>query len=278
MAGALSRSRSPHVPPAFAARPAARVASATEGAAPRTFAAQTLGGTGFEVTVPSDCRAERLVEELAQADKPGMLFHLVAEDGSILDDMSAPLPAGRRLTVVVENPSPLCGAAQEVLRKAGRPEARGDAETLARFRLGRCGRIGDFPSAEWKEDPRMEDCMSYHDYELGRYEVLELTLIDGEGKHRRLVGVINSGDADCNTGFWGSVYLRPGFEEVGGILSYGDTESKWEIQDSSWYTAPSTPLEPCKGDLVGGPEAETPLETHLAHALAMAYYGGEDDD
>merc|ERR1712060_763778 len=82
-------------------------------------------------------------------------------------------------------------------------------------------------------------------------------------------GVINEGDGDANTGMWGSVYLRPGLQEVATIRSCGDTESEWTIKDDTWYTAPSAPLPDCGDDgLCGGGNATTPLSKHLAHALA----------
>merc|ERR1711972_774139 len=97
-----------------------------------------------------------------------------------------------------------------------------------------------------------------------------MTLIDGKEKPLKMIGVINSGDADCNSGFWGSVYLRPDFIEIGGIISSGDTESTWEIKDGSWYAAPEPPILRNRNDLCGGRNSKSPLETHLSHALAAA--------
>merc|ERR1712224_860744 len=97
-------------------------------------------------------------------------------------------------------------------------------------------------------DPRMADFME-DDYDSCEYTVLEMTLIDGKDQHARLIGVINDGDADCNSGFWGAIYLRPTFKEVGSIVSSGDTESTWEITDDTWYTQPSPALRRCGNEL-----------------------------
>mmetsp|Transcript_7051 Transcript_7051/g.17706 ORF Transcript_7051/g.17706 Transcript_7051/m.17706 type:complete len:81 (-) Transcript_7051:168-410(-) len=73
----------------------------------------------------------------------------------------------------------------------------------------------------------------------------------------------------------GSIYLRPSFKEVGGILSYGDTGSKWDITDASWYKVPAS-VPPCNSELSGGSNAQSPLENHLACALSIAFWGRID--
>lgn len=236
----------------------------------RVFKVQSLGGTGFEVSVPSKSTVEDLSSQVGSVGSCGVLFHLISEDGTMLDDPSGPLPSGSTMSVVKENPEPLCKAAQMVLNAAVWVQGNGRHENLALLHLGKCCCFGKFPTKEWKDDPRMADFMEYNNFELGEYNIYQLTLVDGAGKYKELIGVINTGDADCNSGFWGSVYLRPEFKEVGGIFSRGDSESKWEITDGSWYIAPSSALPQCENELTGGVNASTPLETHLAHALKIA--------
>eukprot|EP00401_Gymnodinium_catenatum_P044989 CAMPEP_0117577808 /NCGR_PEP_ID=MMETSP0784-20121206/63629_1 /TAXON_ID=39447 /ORGANISM="" /LENGTH=215 /DNA_ID=CAMNT_0005377353 /DNA_START=310 /DNA_END=953 /DNA_ORIENTATION=+ len=202
-------------------------------------------------------------EELARRWSLGLCFHLVGQDGQRFDNPSEAVPGNLALHCVSEDLTSLCPPAQRILEAAA-PEALPESQDmLGRFRLGRCRELGSFPTPEWKEDPRMPDFVEYHDFKIGFYRVCELMLIDGNNKRARLVGVINDGDADCNTGLWGPIYLRPSLREVGAIRSSGDTESEWEIADGSWYTAPAAALPPCKSDLAGGPSAKTPLETHL---------------
>jgi len=212
-----------------------------------------------------------------------LLGDVELEEGDTLD-ANGVLPDAK-LFCIVEDPSTLCAAALSVLknetahRNLWRYESSGDRpEIRERLHLGTCRRLGEFPTQEWKEDPRMADFMEYHNYSFCRYNVLELTIIDGSGQPARLLGVINDGDADCNSGFWGSVYLRPSFTEIGGIVSSGDTESSWEINDAAWYVEPSPPLPKNRNDLCGGSNAESPLETHLSHALAAAMGYSTDED
>jgi len=122
---------------------------------------------------------------------------------------------------------------------------------------------------------------AFTDYKYGKYYVLEMTLIDGKDDHLRLLGIINTGDADCNTGYWGSVYTRPDFKEIATLE--GDTNSShWNTDDTvdtvdSCYTAPSPALPKCnnpdQGPLLGGQSAESPFEVHLSHALGLALCG-----
>lgn len=236
----------------------------------RTFQASTLGGRAFAVSVPGGSTVGDLWEECSRAGGLGALFALVPEGGP---GLSAALPAGSHLSIVAEKPeSTVCEAACKVLREATAGVGRGSAEELRQCCLGRCRYLGAFPTKLWTEDPRMAEFMKSHDYGFCEYEVLELTLIDGADRHHQLIGVINAGSADFNSGHWGSIYLRPSFQEVGGILSYGDTASKWDITDASWYKDPAR-VPPCKSKLLGGWNAETRLENHLSCALSMAYWG-----
>jgi len=181
------------------------------------------------------------------------------------------------MSCIVEDPSTLCAAALSVFKNATRDGSnpKGLIKGHERLGLGTCRKLGEFPTKEWKEDPRMPDFMKDHDYGICRYNVLEMTIIDGAGTPARLIGVINDGDED--NGFWGSVYLRPSFKEIGG-LSTGDAESCWEINDAAWYVEHSRPLPQNKKLECGGPNAESQLETHLSHALAFAMYHDEEDD
>merc|ERR1711879_717050 len=178
----------------------------------------------------------------------------------------------------------LCEAAEKVLKSSGGKKPEADTEEMRQkkeaLRLGTCRELGDFPSSEWKDDARMPDFMwdGEHFNDMGKYYVLDLTLIDGNDEQKKLIGVINGGDADANSGVWGSVYLMPGFEEIGGIISTDeDSVSKWEISDASWYTPPATPLPRNRLGLCGGPDSTSPLETHLSHALTVAMGWGNPD-
>lgn len=298
----------------------------------RQFKVKTVGGSEREIVVPGDANITYLEAQVAQAMGLGLCFSL-ATMGE--EKPSTPLPlAGQRLarkprrkatpadekfaqapaalpiaddiTCIIENPSSLCVAAQEVLKRV-RPKVLNskDFKELAETGLGRCRTLGSLKTAQFKEDPYMPEWMAYHledDMDIGKYDVVELELIDGAKKCHKLVGVINDGDADCNSGLWGPIYLRPSFKMVGGITSSGDTESEWKISDSSWYVEDAMATYPCGHHLCGGPQAFAPvafspspwcpfgpfqsradgeghvdespssLKQHLAHALSVAKF------
>merc|ERR1712100_1009020 len=113
--------------------------------------------------------------------------------------------------------------------------------------------------------------------EHGSYIVYEITLIDGDDKRHRLIGVIHEGCVDLDTGKFGSVYLRPGLEEVGKLESGGvcNPECTWVFRNKAWYKPPSVALPRCRSHMHGGGRnANTPLRNHLAHALDLVC-GGE---
>lgn len=265
------RKESPTPAPGGPPATRARVGGAEAGAA-RTFTTKTLGGSQSEVSLPGSADVGDLEAAVAKATGVGFCFSLLDASGKQLDDISAPLPADAELHLHVENASELCAAAQRVLKSTFRRGTE-DPEKLSTLRLGSCRTLGSFPGSEWKEggiESAISDIESDDEtYDMyGSYDVCEFTLLDADGKRLRLVGVINNGDADSNTGMWGSVYLRPALQEVGTIRSHGDSESVWSFEDAAWYKAPSAPLPRCVDTLRGGGRnATTPLHTHLAHAL-----------
>jgi len=241
----------------------------------RQFKVKMLGGSELEVAVRADGNVTDLEVQVAKAMGLGLCFRLVATDEQI-SQASESLPAGNGITCIVENPSALCAAAQKALLQAPQKWDPTELKKLADIGLGRCRTVGSFDTAQFKEDPYMPKFMHEHfefGTDIGRYYVIEFSLIDGAKKCHQLIGVINEGDADCNSGFWGPVYLRPEFKRVGGLISWGDGESKWKISDRSWYHDADTGLFSCGNEWCGGPQARTPLTEHLAHALQIAKFG-----
>lgn len=267
----------------------------TKDEAVRTFKVKSLGGEVVEVKIPGRSDVGALEAAVAKEKGLGLCFTLIDADGQQLNNISAPLPMVSEVSCQVENPFALCKAAQEVLKKA-KPHGKEDADLVADLRLGRCRTLGGpFSGSRWKKggiDSAISDIEvdsgDETDEEIdmyGSYDVYELTIIDGNDKRHRLIGVINGGDADANTGMWGSVYLRPAFQEVGKLRSNGDCESVWTFEDdASWYKDPPFPgFAECGNRICGGGEnAKTPLQHHLAHALEKAFdkMGGAmtDDD
>lgn len=85
------------------------------------------------------------------------------------------------------------------------PPARtgGRFDVVAQVRL-----LGCFPTAAWRADPALPDFVSYHTFRIGYYAAAECVITDAEGTETGLVLVINQGDGDCNTGYWGGVFER----------------------------------------------------------------------
>eukprot|EP00746_Dinoflagellata_sp_MGD_P166839 gnl/MRDRNA2_/MRDRNA2_97008_c0_seq1.p1 gnl/MRDRNA2_/MRDRNA2_97008_c0~~gnl/MRDRNA2_/MRDRNA2_97008_c0_seq1.p1 ORF type:complete len:345 (+),score=71.40 gnl/MRDRNA2_/MRDRNA2_97008_c0_seq1:95-1036(+) len=241
----------------------------------------------FEVEVPVDGSVADLFRACGKHENVSSFFRLLREDGNELDDPSALLQgcakASTKVTLIKENASQLCPAAQQVLKQFITGEFKADpAFEESSLRLGRCRKLGEFASSQWKEDPRMP--MDLKDYthmlggidayldRRGKNHVLDLTLIDGMNQQVRLIAIINEGDngghIKDSEGFWGSVYLRPSFQEVAGLISdpFGST---WDIIDDTWYTPPSE-MAPCNVAHCGGKPAQSPLETHLSTAVAFA--------
>eukprot|EP00405_Crypthecodinium_cohnii_P016189 CAMPEP_0206452890 /NCGR_PEP_ID=MMETSP0324_2-20121206/20212_1 /ASSEMBLY_ACC=CAM_ASM_000836 /TAXON_ID=2866 /ORGANISM="Crypthecodinium cohnii, Strain Seligo" /LENGTH=264 /DNA_ID=CAMNT_0053923061 /DNA_START=49 /DNA_END=843 /DNA_ORIENTATION=+ len=251
----------------------------------RIFSIATVGGSSFEVTVPLTGRVEDLYNECGKHDLiKNPFFTLATEDHSILDCLSAPLPEATSLTLILESfENVACESARKILESAPvAGESACPSDFSEKAQLGLCRDLGKFPTKDFKNDPRMDECASYHDFDLGEYRVVQATLVDGLGKYRSLVGVINLGDGDCNTGMWGPLYLRPDFREVGGLKSSGDTESQIALTDSSWYEAPANYPKSGGAILLGGGEnASSTLERHLALALTGAFWDlvspGEED-
>lgn len=89
--------------------------------------------------------------------------------------------------------------------------------------------LGIFPTVEWKSDPTMPDFVGYHKHRIGYYNVAECDITDAAGTKTRLVLVINAGDGDCNTGYWGAAFESKGANRVvARFRSVGDTETATE--------------------------------------------------
>ena len=92
--------------------------------------------------------------------------------------------------------------------------------------------VGNFPTSAWRDDPTMPDFCAMHKYRLGHYCVADLTLTDGANQKHDLTMIVNMGDGDCNTGYWGGVFRRLGsgdgddtYQTVARVWSTGDTET-----------------------------------------------------
>lgn len=118
--------------------------------------------------------------------------------------------------------------------------------------------VGYFPTKDWTDDPTMPDFCSDHDYRLGWYCVADFKLTGGDGRITPLTMVVNFGDADCNTGFWGGIFCNKkdmaachdtastvdGTSDehhvaVARVWSSGDTETTIEQENdaaSLWFT------------------------------------------
>uniref|UniRef100_A0A7S4JD07 Uncharacterized protein n=1 Tax=Odontella aurita TaxID=265563 RepID=A0A7S4JD07_9STRA len=90
--------------------------------------------------------------------------------------------------------------------------------------------LGIFPTAQWQSDPTIPDFVSdCHNYRIGYYNVAECDVTDAAGTTTRLVLVINAGDGDCNTGYWGGAFESEGRHSVvARFESVGDTETAVE--------------------------------------------------
>eukprot|EP00747_Dinoflagellata_sp_TGD_P165659 gnl/TRDRNA2_/TRDRNA2_187258_c0_seq1.p1 gnl/TRDRNA2_/TRDRNA2_187258_c0~~gnl/TRDRNA2_/TRDRNA2_187258_c0_seq1.p1 ORF type:complete len:409 (+),score=66.65 gnl/TRDRNA2_/TRDRNA2_187258_c0_seq1:91-1317(+) len=285
----------------------------TEAGELRTFQIGLLGRS-FEVSLPAASSVGDLLQKIGEEPKMRPDFYICGDGGKILDDPSAALPPVSQLACFFENPSPLCPAALKVFRSAKPGPGNGTPEDLQRLQLGRCRTLGSFPTtlARAKKDPRLPEPTGNGDFNIlemleypedygeytGKYQVVEMALIDGSGQLCRLLGVINTGHAEdeeltLTTGLktcvgispWGSIFLRPSFQEVGSLNgeSDADTESRWDIKDASWYTPHSSPLPRNDNCLMGGAsnmsgKHAAPLETHLAHALETAFRNMEQKD
>lgn len=244
----------------------------------RTLKITMLNGDDFEVSVPSNSDVGDLEAAVAKQRQLGPCFTLMGNDSQHLDDISAPLPEEAQFSCFVEDISELPSAAHSILKRVFKRDAE-DPKKLHDLRLGRCRKFGKFPGSQWKEggiESAISDLEEEDDddsiYDMyGEYNVMEFTLVNGDNKRLRFIAIINEGDADANTGMWGSVYRRPCMQLVATIRSDGDTESQWCIEDDVVYKAPSESLIVCDSQLFGGGDkATTPFMVHLAHALAAA--------
>jgi hypothetical protein len=66
--------------------------------------------------------------------------------------------------------------------------------------------VGYFPTVEWSTDPTMPSFCAYHNYRIGFYRVAQFTLQDAAHRQTTIVAIINNGDGDCNTGYWGGMF------------------------------------------------------------------------
>lgn len=91
--------------------------------------------------------------------------------------------------------------------------------------------IGIFPSNGWLEDPTYDEI--FHDREyLGNYRVVDFDVTDGNGSVMKLNAVINIGDGDSNTGFWGAVFKRYTSKKVVTIYSFSDATKVREVSSN----------------------------------------------
>jgi len=111
-------------------------------------------------------------------------------------------------------------------------ETGGRSDIVTNLRL-----LGTFPTASWEDDLTIPEFVGdCHDYRIGYYRVAECTVTDGAGKAYPIALVINDGNGDCNTGFWGGAFLLPPDEggeagewtTVARFWSKGDTETRVE--------------------------------------------------
>lgn len=258
----------------------------------RAFDVQTMGGEQFGVSVPLGSTVGDLLEKISKEKGLGFCFSLISNGGQVLSDPACPVPEDNKLQCVVENLSELCEEAQQILKSIPFtvPKVPQSAHNL---RLGPCRFLGSFPYSKWREIEK-EDMLSDieadyadNDYTTGKEKPLErrvheLSLIDGDNNHIRLIGVIRPGYVgqnariSYNSGMVGPIYLRPGFQQVGKIQHTSEEScgSEWILdEDISWYKEPQSglPHSPCEEEDYGGSEmATTTLQMHLALALRYA--------
>lgn len=259
--------------------------NAKAGTGTRQYKVRMIGGAAVDVTVLSTGNVADLEVQVASMMRLGFCFSLLVADEKLGQPLAS-LPDGDDITCVVESPSSLSAAiAQRVVNAAPKRWGPEELKNLAKAHLGRCRTVGTFETTLLKEDSYIPDFIREHieddlGMEMGRYYVLELEIIDGASKCHKLLGVINEGDADCNTGYWGPVYLRPSFKQVGGLVSCGDCESEWKISDNSWYNDTNADSDAYgfgatfgANALCGGSNACTTLQHRLAKAVEVAIFG-----
>ena len=87
--------------------------------------------------------------------------------------------------------------------------------------------IGTFPTADWMEDPAWKDMEATgFDEPIGFYKVVDFDITVADGSVMKLNAIVNDGDADCNTGYWGGIFMRDSSKKVATIYSYGDMCTK----------------------------------------------------
>jgi hypothetical protein len=86
--------------------------------------------------------------------------------------------------------------------------------------------LGYFPTVKWKDDPMMPEFCAYHKFRIGYYQVANCDLCDASGNVMQLTVVVNVGDGDCNSGYWGGVFQRYAPHDcIAQFESSGDTET-----------------------------------------------------
>lgn len=91
--------------------------------------------------------------------------------------------------------------------------------------------IGIFPSSGWLEDPTYKELFHGRDW-IGNYRIVDFDVTDGNGSVMELNAVVNIGDADCNTGFWGAVFERSSSKKVVTIHSFSDATKVREVSSN----------------------------------------------
>lgn len=115
----------------------------------------------------------------------------------------------------------------------------GDTPVLSNVRLH-----GTFPTASWNQDPNMPAFCAYHNYKIGAYYVATFDLLFVQAATTMTtttttslpcVAIINRGDGDCNSGYWGVISRqqqqqqksdkKKQYQVIAHIQSTGDTET-----------------------------------------------------
>ena len=84
--------------------------------------------------------------------------------------------------------------------------------------------IGTFPTEDWMEDPAWV-AMGFPD-SIGFYKVVDFDITVADGSIMKLNAIVNDGNADCNTGYWGGIFMRDSSKKVATIYSDGDMCTK----------------------------------------------------
>ncbi|NEQ35338.1 MAG: hypothetical protein F6K40_03045 [Okeania sp. SIO3I5] len=89
--------------------------------------------------------------------------------------------------------------------------------------------LGCCSTAMYLDCPNIpEHHLDHPDYNMGRYYWFDFDIVGVDRLLLPLRMVFNTGDADCNDGFWGVVWERNKGKIIANIISSGDTETTVE--------------------------------------------------